>query len=79
MPSLCFTTPAARAECLRDLFIGSIRFVMGALIPGLRLKCLTSKASCVGHATAALMRTLGPAALTPKVRELRAREAYIEI
>lgn len=79
MPSLCFTAQQEEQSAMRDLFIGSIRSVIGALVLGLGLKCLISKAFCVGNATAALMRTLGPAALTPKARELRARETYIKI
>lgn len=71
VPSLCSTTPAAGEECWEGFIHGSIRFVMGTLWGSLQ-------AFCVGNATEALMRTLGPAALTPKVRELRVRETYIE-
>lgn len=78
MPSLCSTAQQEEQSAVRDLLIESIRSVIGALVLGLGLKCLTSKAFCVGNATAVLMRTLGPAALIPKARQLRARETYIE-
>jgi len=45
------------------------------------LKCLTPKAFCMGNATVALVRTVGPAAIpvpTPKVGQLTARETYIK-
>lgn len=84
VPSLCFTTPEARAErhegfIRREHQVFDRRSRTGT--PVLGLKCLTSKAFCVGNATVAWMRTVGPAAisaLTPKVRQLRARETYTE-